>query len=267
MFESTLADQALLALALVDALSDQLLLLNHRQARLFAWFHESNWALRSLHYSWDFIWIFIIRSTLPWIFASPWLLDQVVLSSTLLLFMKRDHARWSIQSLSSHLADFLSTIIRIDLTFFKTFTWSIRNLRKLCLICALSSWLIISAVNSGLVLTYYTLFRFFASEKLCLASWIPKDSMILFKVFRVVIIDRCKPLLLFSIDFREVDIIFLEFFWASSGWLFTWRIRSLLLNFDRFVSCITTSSWHVFKSHLGPRNCLVILMLSISSFW
>ena len=181
--------------------------------------------------------------------------------------MKRDYTRWSIKTLSSHLADFLPTIVSVNLTFFETFSWSIWNLGKLCLICALSSWLIISAISRGLVLTYYPLFRFFASEQLCLTSWIPKDSLILLKVFRVVIINRCKSLLLFSIDFWEVDIIFLEFFWASSGWLFTWRIRSLLLNFYRFVSCITTSSWHIFESHLGPGNCLVILMLSISSFW
>ena len=182
--------------------------------------------------------------------------------------MQRDYTWWSIKTLGSHLAYFLSTIVSVNLTFFKTFPWSIRNLRKLCLICALSSWLIITAINRRcLVLTYYTLFRFFASEQLCLASWIPKDSLILFKVFRVVVIDRCKSLLLFSIDFRKVYIIFLELFWASSRRLFTWRIRSLLLNFDRFVSCITSSSWHVFEGHLGSRNCLVILMLSIGSFW
>ena len=181
--------------------------------------------------------------------------------------MKRDYTRWSIKPLSSHLADFLSTIVSVNLTFFETFSWSIWNLGKLCLICALSSWLIISAFNRSLVLTYYTLFRFFASEQLCLASWIPKDFLIPFKVFRVVIIDRCKSLLLFSIDFWEVNIIFLELFRASRRWLFTWRIRCLLLNLDRFVSCITASTWHVFESHLRSRNCLVILMLSIGSFW
>ena len=182
--------------------------------------------------------------------------------------MKRDYTRWSIKTLSSHLADFLPTIVSVNLTFFETFSWSIWNLGKLCLICALSSWLIITAFNRRcLVLTYYTLFRFLASEQLCLASWICKGFLIPLKVFRVIIIDRSKSLLLFSIDFREIDIVFLESLWASRRWLFTRRIRGLLLNFDRFVSCITTSSWHVFQCHLGSRNCLVILMLTIGSFW
>lgn len=55
MLHRTLTDQAFLALALIDALGNQLLLFDDRKTRLFVRFYQTNRPLRCLNNPRDFI--------------------------------------------------------------------------------------------------------------------------------------------------------------------------------------------------------------------
>lgn len=163
MLHRTLTNQAFLALSLIDALGDQLLLFDDRKTRLFVRFYQTNRPLRCLNNPRDFIRIFVVWPTFPRIFTASGLLDQMVSLCNLLLLVQRDHTWGVIQALAPNLADALPPIVCLNLPLFKAFARPIRYLWQLGLVGALPCRLDVASVLLSLTLDDLPLFAAFSS--------------------------------------------------------------------------------------------------------